>query len=175
MWGRHSHHWVTRPRQSGQVGNLYIKRIKPASGIGELRNWGILKIAGNSNKLWVNSQLEIPNPKHQITNKSQIPIFNDPNLFGILFFEMMLGFWISNFGHWDLFVIWVLWFVISVNFRFPAPLGLALCSMLFPICNLKSEIWNPFLPSYLLHLQAQITLLRLGVFRIQIENLLIRF
>jgi hypothetical protein len=124
-----------------------------------LRNWGILKIAGNSNKLWVNSQLEIPNPKHQITNKSQIPIFNDPNLFGILFFEMMLGFWIlklgtrlqggeskrsaDNFGHWDLFVIWVLWFVISVNFRFPAPLGLALCSMLYALCLPQSEISYP--------------------------------
>jgi hypothetical protein len=29
---------------------------------------------------------EIPNPKHQITNKSQIPILNDPNIFEILFF-----------------------------------------------------------------------------------------
>jgi len=31
---------------------------------------------------------EIPNSKHQITNKSQIPILNDQNGFGI-----------SNFGH----------------------------------------------------------------------------
>jgi len=27
---------------------------------------------------------EIPNSKHQITNKSQIPILNDQNMFGIL-------------------------------------------------------------------------------------------
>ena len=32
------------------------------------------------------SHLETPNPKYQITNKSQIPIFNNPNIFGILFF-----------------------------------------------------------------------------------------
>jgi hypothetical protein len=38
---------------------------------------------------------EIPNSKHQITNKSQIPILNDQNRFGIL-----------NFGHCYLFVIW---------------------------------------------------------------------
>jgi len=36
---------------------------------------------------------KIPNYKHQITNKSQIPILNDQN------------FVILNFGHWDLFVI----------------------------------------------------------------------
>jgi hypothetical protein len=34
---------------------------------------------------------KISNLKHQITNKSQIPIFNDRNRFGI-----------SNFGHCDL-------------------------------------------------------------------------
>ena len=56
-----------------------------------------------------------PNYKHQIPNgstgsppwatskgKSQIPISNDPNWFGIL-----------NFGHWDLFGIWNLQFEIS--------------------------------------------------------------
>ena len=37
---------------------------------------------------------KITNPKHQITNKSQIPILNDLNRFGI-----------SNFGHCDLFDI----------------------------------------------------------------------
>jgi hypothetical protein len=37
---------------------------------------------------------EISSSKHQITNKSQIPILNDQNRFGI---------W--NFGHWDLFEI----------------------------------------------------------------------
>jgi hypothetical protein len=31
--------------------------------------------------------MEIPNPKHQITNKFQIPISNDPNMFRILIFE----------------------------------------------------------------------------------------
>jgi hypothetical protein len=45
---------------------------------------------------------EIPSSKHQITNKSQIPIPNDPNCFGIL-----------NFGNSDLFVIWDLEFGIS--------------------------------------------------------------
>ena len=39
-------------------------------------------------------EYEIPNYKHQITNKSQIPILNDQNRFGIL-----------NFGHCDLFEI----------------------------------------------------------------------
>jgi hypothetical protein len=39
--------------------------------------------------------LKIPNYKHQITNKSQIQIFNDQNYM----FE------ISNFGHCDLFDI----------------------------------------------------------------------
>ena len=47
-------------------------------------------------------------------------------------------------------------------------------SLLSKIRNPKSTIYNPS-PSYLLHLQAQITLLGLGVFRIQIENPLIRF
>ncbi len=44
---------------------------------------------------------KIPNYKHQITNKSQISIFNDQT-FGIL-----------NFGPCDLFVIWDLLFGIS--------------------------------------------------------------
>ena len=33
---------------------------------------------------WSNGEYEIPNSKHQITNKSQIPIQNDQNSFGIL-------------------------------------------------------------------------------------------
>jgi hypothetical protein len=45
---------------------------------------------------------KIPNFKHQITNKSQIPISNDQNRFGI-----------SNFGHYDLFDICDLRFGIS--------------------------------------------------------------
>ena len=36
-----------------------------------------------------NGALKIPNPKHQITNKSQNPKFNDRNRFGIF-----------NFDHW---------------------------------------------------------------------------
>ena len=46
---------------------------------------------------------KIPNSKHQITNKSQIPIINDKNRFGI-----------SNFGHCYLFDIWILGFGIFV-------------------------------------------------------------
>jgi sterol desaturase/sphingolipid hydroxylase (fatty acid hydroxylase superfamily) len=42
---------------------------------------------------------KISNPKHQITNKSQIPICNDQNKKQV-----------SNFGHCDLFVIWDLLF-----------------------------------------------------------------
>jgi hypothetical protein len=45
---------------------------------------------------------QIPNSKHQITNKFQIPIPNDQN-----------GFEILNFGHCDLFGIWDLSFGIS--------------------------------------------------------------
>jgi hypothetical protein len=35
-------------------------------------------------KQWNVGVYEIPNSKHQITNKSQIPILNDQNRFGIL-------------------------------------------------------------------------------------------
>jgi hypothetical protein len=45
---------------------------------------------------------EIPNYKHQITNKSQIPIINHQNMFGI-----------SNFGHCDFFDICYLEFRIT--------------------------------------------------------------
>jgi len=54
------------------------------------------------------------NYKHQITNKSQIPIFNSAVLSKTLLWrsrltktfqeETLFGFW--NFGHWDLFDIW---------------------------------------------------------------------
>jgi hypothetical protein len=43
---------------------------------------------------WSDGVYKIPNSKHQITNKAQIPILNDQNRFGIL-----------NFGHCDLFDI----------------------------------------------------------------------
>ena len=55
---------------------------------------------------------KISNSKHQITNKYQIPIFNDPNRFGI---------W--NFGHCDLFDIWDLGFGISPFGPWPLLLG----------------------------------------------------
>jgi len=51
--------------------------------------------------------LKISNFKHQNTNKSQIPMsktFKDKPLFRFL-----------NFGHWDLFEIWVLVFGILTN------------------------------------------------------------
>jgi len=41
--------------------------------------------------------VEIPNFKHQIPNKSQIPMYQIPNMYVVL-----------NFGHWDLFDIWTL-------------------------------------------------------------------
>ena len=48
---------------------------------------------------------KIPNYKHQITNKSQITIFNDQNaIFGIL-----------NFGNWYLFEICFLVLVIFIE------------------------------------------------------------
>jgi hypothetical protein len=47
---------------------------------------------------------KITNSKHQIPNKSQIPIFNDQNLSGPNI--------VSNFGHWKLFDICDLIFVI---------------------------------------------------------------
>jgi hypothetical protein len=50
---------------------------------------------------------KITNSKNQITIKSQIPIFNDQNLP-----ETLFGF--SNFGHWNLFDICDLIFVISM-------------------------------------------------------------
>ena len=71
------------------------------------------------------------NYKHQITNKSQISIFNDQNrikkrtsniehrtsnveiwyAFDVYFFLFV----ISNFGHWNLFDIWDLIFGISIS------------------------------------------------------------
>ena len=58
---------------------------------------------------------EIPNSKHQITNKSQIPILNDQNRFGI-----------SNFGHCNLFDICDLIFVIFFLQYFNTPKSLAI-------------------------------------------------
>jgi len=51
--------------------------------------------------------LKNTNSKHQIPNKSQIPIFNDQNLPG---HGVVL-----NFGHWDFFDIWDLIFGISIS------------------------------------------------------------
>jgi hypothetical protein len=50
------------------------------------------------------------NSKHQNTNKSQTPIFNDQNLPGQ---KTLFGF--LNFGHWNLFDIWDLIFGISIG------------------------------------------------------------
>jgi len=65
--------------------------------------------------------LKFPNPKLQITNKSQIPIFNDRNRLDLnnqineifpelkfLSFNIIKG--VLNFGHWNLFVICDLYF-----------------------------------------------------------------
>jgi hypothetical protein len=66
------------------------------------------------------STCKIPNHKHQITKKSQIPTLNDPNN------DLALGtlkgaefyFEILNFGHCDLFGIWDLGFDISIINQF---------------------------------------------------------
>ena len=50
------------------------------------------------------------NSKHQNTNKSQTPIFNDRHLPGQ---KTLFGF--SNFGHWNLFDICDLIFGISIS------------------------------------------------------------
>jgi hypothetical protein len=45
-----------------------------------------MAFAGKDGELfWSTRVYEIPNSKHQITNKSQIPILNDQNIFEILF------------------------------------------------------------------------------------------
>ena len=80
--------------------------------------------------------IQIPNNKHQITNKSQITIFNDlnannkdcgyfdfssfdekPDSFSELkrpLLKIVYRFGILNLGHWNLFVICDLRFVISI-------------------------------------------------------------
>jgi hypothetical protein len=52
---------------------------------------------------WSGGVYEIPNSKHQITNKSQIPISNDQNMFGILNFGSAFG---GLFVCYLRFVIW---------------------------------------------------------------------
>jgi hypothetical protein len=52
----------------------------------------------------VHEVFEIPNLNEQIPNKSQIPDTNNKSQFVIL-----------NFGHWNLFAIWDLLFVILTN------------------------------------------------------------
>ena len=51
---------------------------------------------GNPPEGW-KSEGQIPNPKCQITNKSQTPICNDPNIFGILFFKIDVQVWDFEF------------------------------------------------------------------------------
>jgi len=63
------------------------------------------------NILTVHRFFEIPNFKHQIPNKSQIPNTNDPVLMKISFSIRLtsfkiIRFGILNFGHCDFFVIW---------------------------------------------------------------------
>jgi hypothetical protein len=65
-----------KPGPLGQVRGTVAMPVKIAGCIGVLKHY------------------KISNSKHQITNKSQIPIFNDQNGFGI-----------SNFGHCNLFDI----------------------------------------------------------------------
>jgi hypothetical protein len=64
---------------------------------------GLLESILDAEVCWSRGVYEIPNSKHQITNKSQIPISNDQNRFGIL-----------NFGHCYLFDICDLGFGISI-------------------------------------------------------------
>jgi len=54
---------------------------------------------------------KITNSKHQISNKSQIPNLKFQTRAKAIFFILL--FVISNFGHWNLFVICVLLFGIS--------------------------------------------------------------
>jgi len=66
---------------------------------------------------------KITNSKHQISNKSQIPIFNSAVVATRLLWRSRLTktfqggtlFGFSNFGHWKLFVIYNLIFVISIS------------------------------------------------------------
>jgi hypothetical protein len=55
-------------------------------------------------RIWSECMMKISNSKHQISNKSQIPMFNDPNRFEIL-----------NFVHCNLFVICNLLFGILMS------------------------------------------------------------
>ena len=57
--------------------------------------------------LWSTRVYEIPNSKHQITNKSQIPILNDPN--GI----RTLIYWLLKF----IYMFWILVIVICLLFE----------------------------------------------------------
>jgi hypothetical protein len=65
------------------------------------------------------SKPQIPSTKLQITNKSQIPIFNDLNIFGVLFSEDDVKVW--NFEFLSLGFVCHLGFVIC-NFHQLPPL-----------------------------------------------------
>ena len=77
---------------------------------------------------------KIPNSKHQITNKSQISIFNDQNMFGV-----------SNLGHFDFSSIDVLssrsytglgfWILVIVIY-----LWFVICDLLFVISGKEIPI-----------------------------------
>ena len=90
LWWNISRDWLSS-KEPGHKGNGSGHPPEGASMVflscGSLLEW------------WSNGVYEIPSSKHQITNKSQIPISNDQNRF-----------WILNFGHCDLFDICDLWF-----------------------------------------------------------------
>jgi hypothetical protein len=72
---------------SNRLSRIKMSYIFDLSIIGRNAMVGVMEWCSKANH-------EVPNFKHQITNKSQIPILNDQNRFGIL-----------NFGHCDLFDI----------------------------------------------------------------------
>jgi len=67
------------------LGGSFIQNRKPGP-------WGQISpavggIAGiGASSFWSTKVYEITNPKHQITNKLQIPMSNDQNMFGTLLF-----------------------------------------------------------------------------------------
>ncbi|MGB7065735.1 MAG: hypothetical protein WBF55_11380, partial [Syntrophobacteria bacterium] len=66
-------------------GRYFHNNIRPSITLVELRALEASSCEElNRHFAFLNTHSEIPNPKHQITNKSQIPIFNDQNVFGIL-------------------------------------------------------------------------------------------
>jgi len=90
----------------------------------------------------------MPNPKHQIINKSQIPIFNDPNIFEILISQDYVKVW--NFETGDPPAGWG---VQAKRGQFRSLLFV--CYLGFVICNFPASIYNP---------QSEITMTKASVF-----------